>query len=294
MELKLFFSWQTETNLQGFKNKNFLIRCIEAAIKNAEKKDGLQGVTIELHEGLRGIAGNSKVSEQMFQQIDECDIFVGDVTTVQRLAERGEIIRNKKCLYFRYSPNCNVYGEYNRALGKSKTFWKQIILVMNEANKSVFDDPDVIPFDTRDTRWPIVFKLEDDSDESKTNAKDELVKALTTAIHRSALEALKSRNTRFEPFITWNIHTEDGRIKNLKIADSVMGKYVPVINGILAVNLTEHKIRQLKTLILCSYGRKKTISEVQDHSGAGTSPRRECRGTQSQAWCNAGRDICVA
>lgn len=231
MELKLFFSWQTETNLQGFKNKNFLIRCIEAAIKNAEKKDGLQGVTIELHEGLRGIAGNSKVSEQMFQQIDECDIFVGDVTTVQRLAERGEIIRNKKCLYFRYSPNCNVYGEYNRALGKSKTFWKQIILVMNEANKSVFDDPDVIPFDTRDTRWPIVFKLEDDSDESKTNAKDELVKALTTAIHRSALEALKSRNTRFEPFITWNIHTEDGRIKNLKIADSVMGKYVPVING---------------------------------------------------------------
>ena len=45
-------------------------------------------------------------------------------------------------------------------------------------------------------------------------------------------------------------------------------------SGILAANLTEHKIRQVKVVNLCSYGKRKKISEVQEHGGAGTATRR--------------------
>ena len=155
MKLKVFFSWQTETNPQGFNNKQFLINCINSALKQIENKGDLEGITFEFHEGLRGISGNASVAAEMFRLIDESDIFIGDMTVAQHLNERAEALKENHELFMRYAPNCNVYGEYNRALGKHDLFWKQIVLLMNEANKSVYDDPDVIPFDTRDRRWPI-------------------------------------------------------------------------------------------------------------------------------------------
>ena len=117
MILKIFFSWQVETNPQGFNNKAFLIDCIGSAIKQIENKGTLKGIRFELTEGLRNIPGNPEVAQLMFEQIDNCDIFIGDMTVVQKICSRLESFRNKKGLYFRYSPNCNVYGEYKRALG---------------------------------------------------------------------------------------------------------------------------------------------------------------------------------
>lgn len=114
-----------ETDLQGFNNKAFLIDCLEDAIKLANKR--LKGIKIKFHEGMRDSSGTGPVAAEMFRQINECHIFVGDMTVVQHLCERAEFLRNKKGLYFRYSPNCNVYGEFNRALGKHVEFWKQTI-----------------------------------------------------------------------------------------------------------------------------------------------------------------------
>ena len=132
MKLRIFFSWQVETDLQGFKNKAFLKDCIESAINQIENKGTLKGIHFELIEGLNKTSGNPEVARLMFDQIDNCDIFIGDMTIVQRICSRLEPFRNKKGLYFRYSPNCNVYGEYNRALGLHKEFWKQIILLLND------------------------------------------------------------------------------------------------------------------------------------------------------------------
>ena len=76
MILKIFFSWQVETNLQGFNNKAFLIECIESAIKQIENRGALKGIRLKLTEGLRNIPGNPEVSQLMFDQIDNCDIFI--------------------------------------------------------------------------------------------------------------------------------------------------------------------------------------------------------------------------
>ena len=122
MVLKVFFSWQEETNPQGFNNKQFLIGCINSALKQIENTGDLEGITFEFHEGLRGIGGDARVAAEMFRQIDESDIFVGDMTVAQRLSERAEALREEHELFMRYTPNCNVYGEYNREIGKHDRF----------------------------------------------------------------------------------------------------------------------------------------------------------------------------
>lgn len=221
MKLKVFFSWQTETNPQGFNNKQFLINCINSALKQIENKGDLEGITFEFHEGLRGISGNASVAAEMFRLIDESDIFIGDMTVAQHLNERAEALKENHELFMRYAPNCNVYGEYNRALGKHDLFWKQIVLLMNEANKSVYDDPDVIPFDTRDRRWPIYFTLKDDNEESKRHAKDELLKTLPDAIRLCALEARKYISNRYYPFVTWFTHSKQGGLNSSSVSEKM-------------------------------------------------------------------------
>lgn len=231
MKLKLFFSWQEETDLQGFKNKQFLIDCIQSAIKQIEDKGKLKGVTIEFHEGLRNIAGNPSVAAEMFRQIDESDIFIGDMTVVQRLCDRAENLRNKHYIFMRYTPNSNVYGEYNRALGKHSAFCNQIILLMNKANRSVYDDRDIIPFDTRDRRWPLDFTLTSNDEESERIAKEDLMKYLPGAIALCAHAAIEYTSKRYWPFVTWYSHKEDGTLSPSRISDETADKFRARIFG---------------------------------------------------------------
>lgn len=212
MDLKLFFSWQVETNNQGFNNKVFLTECINSAINQIQGKGDLKGVKIVYDDGLRKSPGTPDVALEMFEKIDECDIFIGDMTVVQHLEEWLDEFRNKEGIYFRYGPNSNVCGEYNRALGKNSLFYKQVILLMNEANRSVYEDIAVIPFDTRGRRWPITFNLPDNSEESKKKTKDELLKVLPDAIRLSALAARENISNKFDPFVGWFFQHKDNNL----------------------------------------------------------------------------------
>lgn len=225
MTLNIFFSWQVETDLQGFNNKAFLIECINSAIKIVENKGALKGIRLKLVEGLRDVSGNPEVASMMFRQIDDCDIFIGDMTTAQRICNRLEKLRNKKCLYFRYSPNCNVYGEYNRALGLHPEFWRQVILLQNDTNKIPEEDKSVIPFDTRHRRWPITFTLINNSEESKNEAKKAILNVLPEAIQRCAIAARERIDKRYAPFTTWFKLRKDGRLNRYRINENLIAKY---------------------------------------------------------------------
>jgi len=225
MDLTLFFSWQMETDSQGFNNKRFLNQCIEEACKQVSHTGKLHDVKIHFQEGMRATSGTPEVARVMFQKIDKCDIYVADLTTAQRLSAEHEEIRNKHDVFFRYSPNGNVFGEYNRALGKYPEFDQQIILLANDANRTVLEDADVIPFDTRGRRWPIPFRLENDSQESVEEAKAKLMPVLKDAICACAREAIKYYNNRYLPFQTWFLHCKEGRIKGKMVDDAVVDKY---------------------------------------------------------------------
>lgn len=225
MDLKLFFSWQVETNDQGFNNKVFLTECINSAINQIQGKGDLKGVKIVYDDGLRKSPGTPDVALEMFEKIDECDIFIGDMTVVQHLEEWLDEFRNKEGIYFRYGPNSNVFGEYNRALGKNSLFYKQVILLMNEANRSVYEDIAVIPFDTRGRRWPITFNLPDNSEESKKKTKEELLKVLPDAIRLSALAARENISNKFDPFVGWFFQHKDNNLNLSHINDALVDKY---------------------------------------------------------------------
>lgn len=225
MKIHLFFSWQVETDLQGFRNKDFLYSCICDAIKAVENTGRLKGVTIEPHQGLEDVPGNPDVALMMYEQIDKYDIFIGDVTTAQKLDEELEIRRNKNGLFFRYGPNCNVFGEYNRALGKHQNSWKQIILLSNDINKTAEKDATVVPFDTRSRRWPIYFTLSDNNAETEKAARKKIMGPLQEAIRNSAIATIDNKIDRFYPFVTWFIQRDNGNLKNVKVDSIIIDKY---------------------------------------------------------------------
>lgn len=202
MTLHIFFSWQTQTKDQGFDNKAFLIECINNVCKKIGNKGKLKGVSFQLDEGLRNEAGTPSVADKMMEQIDLCDIFIGDMTVTTpntwwlNLGKKLKMIKG-----LRREPNANVYGEFHRALGKSEVFEEQIILVMNDVNGNPDDDAQLIPFDSRGRRFPITFHLKNKKQEK--NAKDELTKVLKDAILQSALAALKNTSMKYSPFIGW-------------------------------------------------------------------------------------------
>lgn len=225
MKLNVFFSWQVETDLQGIKTKEFLKSCINSAINSINDKGELKGVWLELHEGLDRVPGNADVAREMFRQIDDCDIFIGDFTIVQRIHKCGQKFLNKHGIFFRYTPNCNVYGEYNRALGKTDDFWKQVVLLMNDVNGSPNDDVTVIPFDTRGRRWPISFTLKENTVECEKKAKVELLKVLPSALQMSAKAAIASIERKFAPFVSWYEQKKDKRLNFSIIKDDDINKY---------------------------------------------------------------------
>lgn len=225
MKLNVFFSWQMETDLQGIKTKGFLKDCINSAIKSINNKGELKGVWLELHEGLERVPGNADIAIEMFRQIDDCDIFIGDFTIVQKIHKCGRNLLNKHGVYFRYTPNCNVYGEYNRALGKTDDFWKQVVLLMNDVNGNPNDDVTIIPFDARGRRWPILFTLKENTVECEKKAKEELLKILPLALQMSAKAAIASIERRFAPFVSWYEQKKDKRLNFSIIKENDVNKH---------------------------------------------------------------------
>lgn len=200
MILKIFFSWEMETNPQGFDNKTLLIKCINRAIKQLEKEKTFKNVTFEFQEGLSGVSGTPRVAEMMMQRARECDIFIGDMTIVQRLGRfaQCEVRYNKS--FMRYSPNSNVLMEYAIAYNKTNDFWQQVILVMNTVNGDVKDNAELFPFDIREERHPIKFENTGVADE---NTERNLTNVLVDAIRAAAESAIKVHKNKYYPLISW-------------------------------------------------------------------------------------------
>lgn len=225
MVLKVFFSWQSETDLQGLKNKEFLLMCINSVIKDINVKKKIKGARLKLYEGLERIPGNAEVAKQMFEQIDQCNVFIGDFTVTQKIWDRFKSLVNKHGVFFRYTSNCNVYGEYNRALGKNSSFWQQVILVMNKVNGDPHDDAQVIPFDTRERRFPITYELTDYSKEGQAEVSKKLMPILEDAIIKSANAALINIGEQFSPFVSWFEQHKDGRYNFSEIDETLIRQY---------------------------------------------------------------------
>lgn len=208
MELRVFLSWQIATKAQGFDNKSLLVECVQEALKQIENKGDLKDVFFDFKEGMRKEPGNPDVANTMMELVDSCNIFIGDMTVTQDTGGFiGDFLRWIGVQHFRKEPNSNVYGEYNRALGKYKEFCKQTVLVLNTVNGEPEKDINVIPFDTRGKRFPITFTLKNDKKKSVERAKKQLRSVLPNAIQLAAIAAKAYIDKWYSPFVTWQNHS---------------------------------------------------------------------------------------
>jgi len=145
---KVFYCWQSDISDEI--NLNFIEECIDDAIKEVNEKiseSENDPNLFVLDKDTSGVSGSPPVSDTILNKIDECTVFIADLTNV------GEINTNPK----KFVPNPNVSIEYGYAL---KTVNHQrIISIINKA----YGDPEKLklPFDINHLRWPIDYFLTD-------------------------------------------------------------------------------------------------------------------------------------
>lgn len=154
--IKIFYSWQSWT--PSARNREFIEEALAQALAQIEETHG-QPLIID--RDTKDLPGAPAIADSILDKIEQCDIFLADVTIVVKNDEHE-------------SPNPNVMLELGYAV-KCLT-WNRIILVMNKSLGS----PESLPFDLRHRRWPLSYELE--SGQQKAPVRDQLIGGLKGAI----------------------------------------------------------------------------------------------------------------
>ncbi len=181
-------------------NKDFIRKCIEGAINNIKNTGQLKGIDFILQESTNNIPGTPNIPETIDERIRDCDIYICDLSIVNKYYWIEKIIMfvlKKKLKYFQ---NNNAYGELNKAQVLMES--ECIIQVLN----SEFGDPnqktELMPFDNRFNRFPIQYKLPIKHDTKTFNeTKESLTASLEDAIRKSAIFSIQNMKTKYRPFI---------------------------------------------------------------------------------------------
>jgi hypothetical protein len=178
MPIKVFYSWQSDQP----QNRNFIRSALNAAIKELRQDLSLDEAQRDIvaDQDTQDIPGSPGVADAILGKIRATDVFLADLTFIQK--------DNERTLDTRLSPNPNVMLEYGyalHALGDGK-----IIGVLNEAHGS----PKDLPFDLNHRRWPIRFNIADREALDKEKEKKALKEALKNAI-RSIVSQFDEQQT---------------------------------------------------------------------------------------------------
>ena len=132
MELKLFYSWQSDTI--GKFNRNFIEECIKTAIRRIQHEKAIR-YKITFDKDIKGRSGSPDIANEIFTKISNSHIFIADITIINSKN------RNKK-----FTPNPNVLAELGFAAGRLG--WESTILICNEDYRQRED----LPFDLRNRK----------------------------------------------------------------------------------------------------------------------------------------------
>ncbi len=144
----VFYSWQSD--LPNATNRAFIQQALEDAAR-AIRADASIAIEPVIDRDTANVAESPDISSTIFAKIDRADVFVCDVSIVNKDASdavAGRIKRKTAAdgIRFRPTPNPNVLvelGYASRGLG-----WSRIVMVMNEA----YGDVPLLPFDLRQKR----------------------------------------------------------------------------------------------------------------------------------------------
>ena len=178
---KIFYSWQSDRPNKT--NRSFIEDALKKAIRNLGQAENeiYNSPRPELDKDTKGVAGSPPIADTIFKKIEECAVFVPDLTFCAE-TEKG-----------RLSPNPNVLIEYGWAL--AKLGHAKIVGVMNSAYGKPTSE--TVPFNMRHLRWPYHFALEENlGAENRQTIKKDLVKFFEKELD-AALKASPIAGTSF-------------------------------------------------------------------------------------------------
>ncbi len=176
----VFYSWQSDADRNC--NQRFIGECLDAAVKLATDKMTLPQGLVVRRDTTDG-AGTPSIPATIFRRIDECAVFVGDVTLVAGSCDSCAKDGIQKF------PNGNVALELGYAV---KTLgWNRILLTMNTA----YGKPDEQIFHLLQHRNPVQFELK--NDEKRVEVRKGLIKNLAEYIEMALGEEHDQANRIF-------------------------------------------------------------------------------------------------
>lgn len=128
----IFYSWQSD--LPNSKTRGLIESSIEAAVRSLRNT-----VSVYADRDTQGVTGSPDIVQTIFSKIDECDVFVADVTSVatyHHLDKDGNETDRLKA-----TPNANVMIELGYAT--QVVGWDNIICITNDD----YNHDGEIPFD---------------------------------------------------------------------------------------------------------------------------------------------------
>ena len=134
-QIIIFYSWQSD--LPGSETRNIIQDSIKDAVRLLRDT-----VDIEADRDTKGEFGSPDIAQTIFSKIDDCNIFVADVSAVCRY-EATDKDGNKKV---KYMPNPNVMLELGYAT--HVVGWDNVICVLN----ADYGAPEDMPFDIASRR----------------------------------------------------------------------------------------------------------------------------------------------
>lgn len=199
----IFYSWQSD--LPNGDTRGLIGDSIDAAVKS------LRGTaTVHADRDTKGEFGSPDIVQTIFSKIDECDVFVADVsavTTYHPVEKAGEDegTDEEKPKRIKATPNANVMIELGYAT--QVVGWENIICIMNDD----YNHDGEIPFDIEHHRLTH-FSLKD---KSKAVVRKELRDIIASTV-MNVMENGKRVRPQFSNICvgSWN-HEDRTVVKNL-------------------------------------------------------------------------------
>lgn len=179
--LTVFYSWQSDRELSCCKNFTRI-----AAEDAAARLSETLGIEVAIESDTENVPGTPPISDTILRKIEECDLFLGDMTFV------AETNVGKKI------PNPNVMGEYGYALKCKGT--EHILLVMNTA----FGGPEDLPFDLRHLRHPAQYSLSEDAPDGERRNTRARFSAKLEANLQVAIDKLLDKPSTQAADLSWD------------------------------------------------------------------------------------------
>lgn len=170
-EFRVFFSWQSDSPPKT--NANAIRDALKSAVKSL--KSAYAELTIVIDEATRDTSGSPNIATKILKKIDQADMLVCDITTINPGAERP-------------CPNPNV--TYELGFARALLGEDRIVMLFNKAHGSF---PADLPFDFVQNRASPYTIAEPVSAESRAQLADLMKVAVSAVIDRNPKTPIQLR-----------------------------------------------------------------------------------------------------